>query len=126
MQPEYSLAGSRAGLSELFFPAWALLPKWLAFLDTQKTISKDAWSRLRHYVATVKLDLSNQDDDREWAALRLAALSLDKAEALFTSALLTPSLVASFSCAASWPVVFDDFKAWMARNGAAGGAGSGR
>lgn len=54
-----------AGLSELFFPGWALLPKWLAFLDTQKTISKDAWSRLRHYVATVKLDLSNQDDDRE-------------------------------------------------------------
>lgn len=113
-----------AGLSELFFPTWPLLPKWLTFLDTQKTVSKDAWSRLRHYVATVKLDLSNQDDDRELELIAVYGRSAHARRAALRSMTCASAAFLSFFVAASWPVVFDDFKAWMARNGAAGGAGS--
>jgi len=55
----------------LGFPAkWPeLWPKWIAFIETKKTISKDAWVLVPSFLNTVGVDLSGFDESACWPAI---------------------------------------------------------
>lgn len=46
-----------------------LWPKWVTFIETKKTISKDAWVLVPSFMNTVGIDLSGFDESACWPAI---------------------------------------------------------
>lgn len=53
-----------------FPPKWPeLWPKWAAYMETKKTISKDAWVLVPAFLTAIKPDLSGFDENECWPAV---------------------------------------------------------